>query len=131
MTYICTLFFAILRKSIFLFQKNASTQRHEKTKSKQKHSLPIQMSTIATQRHKAITYTTCKKHKKGLQNQLYSVILQKEYTLSEIKKVRRVTPILGNELATVLIAAICIALLVRVTLYMQRYDFISYKAKIS
>lgn len=55
----------------------------------------------------------------------------KRIHLSEIKKVRRVTPILGNELATVLIAAICIALLVRVTLYMQRYDFISYKAKIS
>lgn len=55
----------------------------------------------------------------------------KRIHLSEIKRVRRMTPVLGNELATVLIAAICIALLVRVTLYMQRYDFISYKAKIS
>ena len=40
----------------------------------------------------------------------------KRIHLSEIKRVRRMTPLLGNELATVLIAAICIALLVRVTL---------------
>ena len=40
----------------------------------------------------------------------------KRMHLSEIKRVRRMTPLLGNELATVLIAAICIALLVRVTL---------------
>lgn len=55
----------------------------------------------------------------------------KKIYLFEIKIVRRITSFWGNELATVLIAVVCIALLVRVTLYMHRYDFISYKAEIS
>ena len=36
----------------------------------------------------------------------------KRIYLSEIKRVRRITPFSGNELATVLIAVVCIALLV-------------------
>lgn len=36
--------------------------------------------------------------------------------LSEIKRVRRITSFSGNDLATVLIAVVCIALLARVTL---------------
>ncbi|RGD23520.1 hypothetical protein DW646_19370, partial [Bacteroides sp. AM23-18] len=36
--------------------------------------------------------------------------------LSELKRVRRITSSLGNELATVLITVCCIALLVRITL---------------
>ena len=40
----------------------------------------------------------------------------KRIYLSEIKRVRRITPFSGNELATVLIAVVCIALLVWVTL---------------
>lgn len=39
----------------------------------------------------------------------------------EIKRVRRITSFSGNELATVPIAVVCIALLVQVTLRMQRY----------
>lgn len=39
----------------------------------------------------------------------------------EIKIVRRITSFSGNELATVPIAVVCIALLVQVTLRMQRY----------
>ncbi len=37
--------------------------------------------------------------------------------LFEIKRVRRITSFWGNELATVLIAVVCIALLIWVTLY--------------
>lgn len=37
--------------------------------------------------------------------------------LFEIKRVRRITSFGGNELATVLIAVVCIALLIWVTLY--------------
>lgn len=37
--------------------------------------------------------------------------------LFEIKRVRRITSFWGNELATVLIAVVCIALLILVTLY--------------
>lgn len=40
----------------------------------------------------------------------------KRIYLFKIKRVRRITPFLGNELATVPIAVVCIALLVRVTL---------------
>ena len=40
----------------------------------------------------------------------------KRIYLSEIKRVRRITSFWGNELATVPIAVVCIALLVRVTL---------------
>jgi len=36
--------------------------------------------------------------------------------LFELKRVRRITLFLGNELATVPIAVVCIALLVRITL---------------
>ena len=39
----------------------------------------------------------------------------------EIKRIRRITSFSGNELATVPIAVVCIALLVQVTLRMQRY----------
>lgn len=39
----------------------------------------------------------------------------------EIKRVRRITSFSGNELVTVPIAVVCIALLVQVTLRMQRY----------
>ena len=39
----------------------------------------------------------------------------------EIKRVRRITSFSGNELATVPIAVVCIALLVQATLRMQRY----------
>ena len=42
--------------------------------------------------------------------------IAKRIYLSEIKRVRRITSFWGNELATVLIAVVCIALLVRVTL---------------
>ena len=40
----------------------------------------------------------------------------------EIKRVRRITSFWGNELATVLIAVVCIALLVWETLTVQRYE---------
>ena len=40
----------------------------------------------------------------------------KEIYLFEIKRVRRITSFWGNELATVPIAVVCVALLVRVTL---------------
>lgn len=40
----------------------------------------------------------------------------------EIKRVRRITSFSGNELATVPIAVVCIALLVRETLTVQRYE---------
>ena len=50
----------------------------------------------------------------------------KRIYLPEIKRVRRITLFSGNELATALIAVVCIALLVRVTLIrMQRYSFSS------
>lgn len=42
--------------------------------------------------------------------------------LFEIKRVGRITLFLGNELATVPIAVVCIALLVRETLTVQRYE---------
>lgn len=41
----------------------------------------------------------------------------KEIYLLEIKRVRKITSFPGNDLATVLIAVVCIALLVWVTLY--------------
>jgi len=52
---------------------------------------------------------------------IYSEILQKRIYPFEIKRVRRITSFSGNELATVPIAVVCIALLVQVTLRMQRY----------
>ena len=51
-----------------------------------------------------------------------SVNLYKGIYLFEIKRVRRITSFSGNELATVLIAVVCIALLVRETLTVQRYE---------
>ena len=46
----------------------------------------------------------------------FCVNLYKGIYLFEIKRVRRITSFSGNELATVLIAVVCIALLIRVTL---------------
>ena len=40
--------------------------------------------------------------------------------LFEIKRFRRITSFLGNDLATVLIAVVCIVSLVRVTLVLQK-----------
>ncbi len=48
--------------------------------------------------------------------------LYKGIYLFEIKRVRRITSFSGNELATVLIAVVCIALLVWETLTVQRYE---------
>ena len=39
------------------------------------------------------------------------------FEIKKIKRVRRITSFWGNELATVLIAVVCIALLIWVTLY--------------
>jgi hypothetical protein len=52
----------------------------------------------------------------------FSVNLYKGIYLFEIKRVRRITSFSGNELATVLIAVVCIALLVWETLTVQRYE---------
>ena len=52
----------------------------------------------------------------------FFVNLYKGIYLFEIKKVRRITSFSGNELATVLIAVVCIALLVWETLTVQRYE---------
>ena len=48
--------------------------------------------------------------------------MAKRIYLFEIKRVRRITSFSGNELVTVLIAVVCIALLVRETLTVQRYE---------
>ena len=52
---------------------------------------------------------------------IYCISAKRIY-LFEIKRVRRITLFLGNELATVLIAVVCIALLVWETLTVQRYE---------
>lgn len=52
----------------------------------------------------------------------FFVNLYKGIYLFEIKRVRRITSFSGNELATVLIAVVCIALLVWETLTVQRYE---------
>ena len=57
-----------------------------------------------------------------IKNGRFSVNLYKGIYLFEIKRVRRITSFSGNELATVLIAVVCIALLVRETLTVQRYE---------
>ena len=53
---------------------------------------------------------------------IFYVNLYKGIYLFEIKRVRRITSFSGNELATVLIAVVCIALLVWETLTVQRYE---------
>ena len=63
-----------------------------------------------------------KYHSKSYFVQLFCVNLYKGIYLFEIKRVRRITSFSGNELVTVLIAVVCIALLVRETLTVQRYE---------